>query len=109
VRIGDKKIEHGLLSYALLEAMKNSEADKDANKQLWEREWLDYAVGQVPLLQREAMKHRSAEIKQSGRGTEIIYLNGDNKNAKPENRAVQTPRVFYRRETDPNPLVDARP
>lgn len=107
-RIGDKKIEHGLLTYALLEAFSNKEADKDTNLQIWEREWFDFAVGQVPLLQREAMRQRNAEIKQTGRGTDIYYLDED-KNAKPEDRSVQTPRVFYRRETETNPLVVANP
>ena len=108
VRIGDKKVEHGLLTYALLQALTQKEADKDGNQQLWEREWFDFAVGQVPLLQREAMKQRNVEIQQTGRGTAIFYLNGD-KNKNPEDRSVQTPRVFYRRETEINPLVIAKP
>lgn len=105
VRIGNREIKHGLLTFALIEAL--TAADKDANQPLREREWLDYAVGQVPRLQRAAMKERSAEIHQTGRGTDIFYLDGDDKNAKPEDRAVQTPRVFYRRETDANPMIVA--
>ena len=95
--------------------MKSTEADKDTNKQLWEREWLDYAVGQVPLLQREAMRQRQAEIKSgkpaadNKKRTDIFYLDGDDKNANPDNRSVQTPRVFYRREIETIPLVIAKP
>lgn len=108
VRIGDKEIKHGLLTYALLAAFTNQEADKDGNLQLWEREWFDYTVGQVPLLQREAMKTRNIQIGQTGRGTEIYYLDGDDK-TNPEDRSVQTPRVFYRREPEISPMILAKP
>ncbi len=108
VRIGGKEVKHGLLTYALLEAMKNLQADKDGNRRLSEREWFDYSVEHVPILQREAMSQRNAEIKQTGRGIEIIYVNGD-KNKNPDERSVQTPRVFYRRETDNNPVIIAQP
>ena len=111
-RIGEKKIEHGLLTYALLEAFSNKEADKDSNKQIWEREWFDFAVSQVPLLQREAMKQRDIDLKNKTADvqdrSEIYYLNGD-KNTDAENRNVQTPRVFYRREAELKPFILANP
>lgn len=108
VRIGDKTIENGLLTYTLLQAFSNKESDKDANSQLWETEWFDYAVSQVPLFQREAMRQREVELKTGnpqvkGRSG-IFYVNGeDKKNA--DERGVQTPRVFYRREADVNPFI----
>jgi hypothetical protein len=111
VRLGDRKIEHGLLTFALLEAIQNPQvtADKDDNKQLWEREWFDYSTTQVPLLQVEAMKQRNAEIIKNGRGDEIVYLEGDDPKTDPDKRRVQTPRVFYRREADLTPLIVAKP
>ncbi len=110
-RIGDKVINHGLLTYALLEAMQNSQtnADKDANKQLWEREWFDFAVSQVPQLQLEAMKQRRIDLEKGAsevKGkSDIVYLDGDDPNLDPEKRRVQTPRVFYRRETSEKPFI----
>lgn len=111
-RIGDKKIEHGLLTYSLLEVLKDIQADKDGNKQLWEREWFDYATNQVPLLEMEAMRQRRIDL-QSGKAevkgrSDIFYLDGDDPNLDPENRRVQTPRVFYRRESGNNPLILAK-
>jgi hypothetical protein len=53
------------------------------------------------------MKQRHADIQKAGRGTEIVYVKGD-KNADPNKRLVQTPRVFYRREADAKPFVVAR-
>lgn len=47
-----------------------------------------------------------AEVK--GR-SDIIYLDGDDPNLDPKNRRVQTPRVFYRREPETNPLVLTKP
>ena len=88
-------------------------ADKDGNKQLWEREWFDYATNQVPLLQTEAMKQRRIDLEKGvsdikGK-SDIIYLDGDDPNLDPEKRRVQTPRVFYRREAESRPLIVAKP
>lgn len=107
VRIGDKTIENGLLTYALLQAFSNTQADKDGNKQLWEREWFDFAVGEVPLFQREAMRRREADLKndpQAKGRSGIYYVNGDKKTNADE-RNVQTPRVFYRREPEIKPFI----
>ena len=113
VTINGKIINHGLLTYTLLEALKTAVADKDGNHQLWEREWFDYATEQVPLLQMEAMKQRRIDLqagKQETKGrSDIIYLDGDDPNADPEKRRVQTPRVFYRREAETVPIIVAKP
>ncbi len=111
VRIGDKTIENGLLTYSLLQAFTNKQADKDGNKQLWEREWFDFAVNEVPLFQREAMRQREVDLKnnpQTKGRSDIFYVNGDAK-AKAEERSVQTPRVFYRREPEIKPFILANP
>jgi len=115
VRIGGKEIKHGLLTYALLEAMKNPQAnaDRNENQQLSEREWFDFAVEQVPLLQTEAMKQRRVDLQMGVSDTkgkrDIIYLDGDDSNLAPEKRRVQTPRVFYRRESEKVQMIIAQP
>jgi uncharacterized caspase-like protein len=103
VRIGGREIKHGLLTYALLEAMRNPQAnaDRDGNLQLSEREWFDFAVEQVPLLQTERMKKCRAD---SQKGFPSALDPDDS-----GNYCVQTPRVFYRREAETVPLILARP
>ncbi len=96
-KIGDKEIRHGLLTYALLQGLINFQGDTDGNKQLSEREWFDYAVGQVPFLQTLTGK----------RGIDIINAKGKTNNQN--NPDAQTPRVFYRREAESNPLILAKP
>jgi hypothetical protein len=108
VRIGGREIRHGLLTYALLQSLADKGADKDGDGRLQEREWLDYAVGQVPLLQVEAMTQRHVSIEKTGAGREIVYLEGDDASANPTDRKVQTPRVFYRREAELHPMIVAK-
>lgn len=103
--IGNKEIRHGLLTYALLNGLTDSRADRNRDKKISEREWLDFAVERVPQLQFEAMKQRRLAIEKTGRGIELVFVNGDNKNLDPAKRRVQTPRVFYRRETESRPMV----
>lgn len=85
---------HGLLTYALLEGLKELKADKDRNREVWEREWMDYAAERVPQMQVEEMKQRGSK--------RVFAIEG--------NQAVlQRPRVFYRREVAPRPFVIVRP
>jgi len=102
-----EKIEHGLLTFALLEGL--NKAKKDNEGRISEREWMNYAVEQVPLLQTEAMVKRELENKgQQGpghRGT-LVVVEGD-KEVDPEKRNVQRPRVFYHRELEAHPLIIA--
>jgi WD40 repeat protein len=100
-----KTIQHGLLTFALLEGL--SKAAKDNEGRITEREWMKYAVDQVPLMQIQEMKNRSMTIGQ--RGTQLVFVDGDNAAVDPEKRNVQRPRVFYRRELEAQPLVVARP
>src|SRR5688572_12513021 len=106
VNIGGKEVRHGLMTYSLLQALAAPETDRDANKQIWEREWFSYAVEHVPILQLEAMKQRHLEIQNNKRGLELRYVNGDGTDA-PERRLLQTPRMFYRREIAKNPFIVA--
>lgn len=106
-----KSVEHGLLTYSLLQGMNAAQADTNADKKITEREWFGYAAENVPRMQLEEMQKRSAEIKNGdekvkGR-SELAVAAGDDKNTKPENRALQTPRIFYRRETSAAPFVVA--
>jgi hypothetical protein len=97
------------LTYALLQGLEK--ADKNADGEILERKWLDYAVGAVPDLQLEEMRSRDDQIKKdpSKRGAELVFVNGGNKNLPPEKRGLQTPRVFYRNGLEASPLIIAKP
>jgi WD40 repeat protein/uncharacterized caspase-like protein len=100
------KLGHGLLTFALLEGM--SKADADADGLVTGREWFDYAVEQVPLLQREAMRLRSEDNSHAtgpARRSEIAFGPGSDANLPPNRRGLQVPRSFYRVETDGAPFV----
>ncbi|MGH2375369.1 MAG: caspase family protein [bacterium] len=100
-----KRFGHGLLTYALVEeGLKKGAADaglKDG--QVLAREWLDYATDRVPRMQLETMLEAAR-----GRGVKLAFVEGEEKTAL-ENRSVQRPRVFYRRELTPSSFVVARP
>jgi WD40 repeat protein len=103
-----KDIKHGLLSFTLLEGFARATADN--NRQITERNWMNYAVEQVPLLQMDEMKKRHLEIERSGpgrRSTELMIV-ADDKESDPDKRDVQRPRVFYRRELESNPFIVAK-
>jgi len=95
---------HGLLTYALVEeGLKQAAADSDPKDgQVWVREWFDYASTRVPNMQLEKMKAAR------GLGLNLSFLAGEERVADPERRAVQTPRVFYRRESEGRPLIVAK-
>ena len=98
-----EKLGHGYLTYALVEEglkmMAADTAPKDG--QLTIREWLDYATERVPQMQREMMH--------SARGLKIAFVDGEEKTIEAEQRSVQQPRVFYRREPETRPLIIAGP
>ena len=49
------------------------------------------------------------KMKQSrGLGLDIAFTEGEQKVADPDQRSVQRPRVFYRREMETDPLVIAK-
>jgi len=96
------RLGHGLLTYALLEGLTDLKADRDQNREVWEREWMDYASERVPQMQVEEMKQRGAQAV-------LVFVAGEEQILEPEKRNVQRPRVFYRREVTPRPFVVARP
>jgi len=87
-----KKIEHGLLTFALLEGL--AKARKDSEGRISERDWMNYGVEQVPRMQQEELEKLQVR---SGKRVKP----GDNRSS------VQRPRVFYRRELEVKPLIVA--
>lgn len=75
-------IKHGLLTFGLLDGLINKNA-ADESGNVSERTWFDYAAKDVLRVQVEEMKRRQFQ--------------------------VQVPRVFYRREENPTPLLVAKP
>lgn len=93
------ELGHGFLTYALVEeGLKNGEADRaPKDGKVLIREWVDFAVGRVPEMQAAAL--------QGSRGLKIVFAPGDENISDPAKRNLQRPRVFYRREVEPQPLV----
>ncbi len=94
------QLGHGYLTYALIESgLRKLEADnRPRDNQVLMREWLDYATAQVPRMQETKYQ---AKVKEAER-----ILRRSNAAArlkvKPD---AQRPRVFYRREAEPQPFV----
>ncbi len=91
--IGDKQINHGFLTFALLESLNDKTVDKNADGSVTEREWFDHAVEYVPRIQKEAAKN----IK----GSEPVDIAG-------ESEVFQTPRLFLPRDIGQRPFVVTR-
>ncbi|HJZ68759.1 MAG TPA: caspase family protein [Blastocatellia bacterium] len=93
------ELGHGFLTYALVEeGLKEAAADREpADGRILIREWVDYAVARVPEMQASALE--------GDRGLKIVYVPGDERVSDPTKRNLQRPRVFYRRELEPQPLV----
>jgi WD40 repeat protein len=114
------KLGHGYLTYALVEeGLKTAVADiapKDGSVLL--REWLDYATTRVPAMQQEKLNQgvpapdqpapTTPEGRRSLQEVTVTFTNGE-ENVDPAQRTLQRPRVFYRREVEPQPLIIARP
>jgi hypothetical protein len=104
------QLGHGLLTYALVEeGLKQRAADSEPKDgEVWVREWFDYASTRVPNMQLEKMeKARSVGISLSFSETDK-RIEGDKRAPDLERRLTQTPRVFYRRESEGRPLVVAK-
>ncbi len=95
---------HGFLTYALVEeGLKTDRADRSPKDgQVLLREWLDYATERVPQMQQEKLEEQQKQGRQLDR---IKFAEADSGNE----RSIQRPRVFYRRETETHPLVVAKP
>jgi hypothetical protein len=109
----ESRLGHGLLTYSLLEGLIGLKADEDQNREVWEREWMNYAVERMPQIQLEEMKRRAVRSRGKSRraarrGAVLVFLEGDEHIADPGKRNVQRPRVFYRREVAPLPLIITR-
>ena len=98
------QLGHGLLTYALIEeGLKQTAADNDPKDGLvWVREWFDYASTRVPNMQLEKMKQAR------GLGHNLSFGASEERVPDSERLATQTPRVFYRRESEARPLVVAK-
>jgi WD40 repeat protein len=98
------QLGHGLLTFALVEeGLKQAAADSDPKDgQVWVREWFDYASTRVPNMQLEKMKQAR------GVGLNLSFAEGDKRVPDLERRVTQTPRVFYRRESEGRPLIVAK-
>ena len=96
---------HGLLTYALVEeGLKTAAADTDPKDGVVTvREWLDYAARRVPELQITLMETAQKQ------GREVSIVEGEQKFKELEARTLQRPRVFYRRQTEGQPFVVAKP
>ena len=97
------QLGHGFLTYALVEeGLKQDAADngpKDGEVSV--REWFDYASRRVPNMQLEKMK-QARDI-----GLNLSFVASEQQVAEAE-RLTQTPRVFYRRESEGRPLIVAK-
>jgi uncharacterized caspase-like protein len=102
------QLGHGLLTYALIEeGLKQGAADSDPKDgQSLVREWFDYATTRVPNMQLEKLK----AARDLGIGLSFVEPDAKPISAAPpaEQRVTQTPRAFYRRESEDLPLIVAR-
>jgi WD40 repeat protein len=100
-----KELGHGLLTFALVEEGLKTPAADTAPKdgKIVAREWMDYATVRVPELQEAQI-----DIAQK-QGRSISFAAEDSDTRGGANRGLQRPRVFYRREADPDPIVIAKP
>jgi len=95
-------LKHGLLTYALLKGLGvGAAADSDLNGEVWDREWMNFAAAEVPRLEKR-LRCKRVMLKD---GPESKRTAGTQNESE---KWLQTPRVFYRRETNPKPLVMAK-
>jgi WD40 repeat protein len=102
------QLGHGLFTYALVEeGLKQGAADSDPKDRLIVvREWFDYTTTRVPNIQLEKLK----AARDLGIGLSFVEPEAKPISAPPsaERRVTQTPRAFYRRESEDRPLIVAR-
>ena len=101
------QLGHGLLTHALVvQGLKEGSADaRPKDGQVLMGEWLDYATARVPLMQLESMKKSRGLLLGQAPKPPLAFVDGEEGIAIPENRSLQRPRVFYRRELAARPLV----
>ena len=82
--------------------MKEGDADRDLKDgSILTREWFDFASDRVPQMQEKELQSRLLVHQQ------LSFVEGEEQIEDAAQKSVQRPRVFYRREADPNPLVVA--
>ena len=103
------QLGHGYLTYALVEeGLKTVAADTSPRDNMVSiREWLDFATERVPQLQEEKFKSRDIGFQTASPGDNASMQKNNTIEAQISD--VQRPRVFYRREIEPEPLIVARP
>lgn len=104
----DVQLGHGYLTHALVvEGLRNRVADRDNDKEIYMREWLDFATERVPEIDREEIVKGAKEKR---RKLEEARLRGLGRERATGDKilALQRPRVFYRRESEANRIVVAR-
>ncbi len=97
------QLGHGLLTYALVEeGLRRGAADAEPpDGTVTVREWLDFATVRVPEMQFAEMQRALA------RGLDLSFIE-EERGLTLEQRNVQRPRVFYRRELETNTLLVAK-
>lgn len=91
-----KSLGHGILTAALLQGL--TQADADGDQRITDREWLDYAATQAPILR--------GEVRAGKRGT--TPRRPDEPDPLPLDEPTPwLPRFFYRREQDTQPFIIA--
>ena len=99
------QLGHGYLTYALVEeGLKTDAADiapKDGQVEV--REWIDYATSRVPQMQEMKIKELQAK------GRELAFVEAEERGDNAERQQLQRPRAFYRRESQSQPFIVARP
>jgi WD40 repeat protein len=88
---------YSLLADSLLREGLTVSADARRDGQITSREWFEFAARRVPQRQRELM--RAAQTA----GSSLVFV--DQEKGDSGKKSVQTPRVFYRRETEVVPFV----
>jgi len=88
-----KRQGSGLLTYALMsQALEERKAARVSGGQVLLTDWLAYPVQQVPELQKEVM------VEEQENNKSISFV--DDTRLPPEQRGLQRPRIFYRREAE---------
>ena len=97
------RLGHGLLTYALVEegVVRGAADDSPHDGDVLLREWLDYATMRVPRLQRDTLRESGRAL----RVKPLVFVEGEERIPDAEQRSLQRPRAFYRRELESRPLV----
>lgn len=100
-----EELGHGYLTFSLVEeGLKTVAADQTPKDgQVWIREWLDYSTVRVPQMQ--VAKIQEARLLKH----EVAFVEGEEKMEDIDQRSLQRPRVFYRREPEFLQMIVAKP